>query len=370
MMVIRSLIPRVRSKNPYFIVPFLLLITVTTFLIFYQVFNTNYTKQHGHNDKNHIIGKCLLIIVGQTRAWELTYESLLKYVLNPYRCDLALSVGTLNENASNPMYQRAKYVFKHDFDQIGYEKALENYYYNLTNNNKQDFEHWKNRWIRFKKERKSEEFLGPLWNDKYYSVGSSGIGVINRWFTTLNILKHKLDQKYDVMVYTRSDFKYECKHYPFPFYKQNNQNNKTVWIPHGKDFGGLYDRYFISSPQQFIKINSVLKDMIISDVFYHRVNSRKYKQWKFNSEQMIRIMVEENDMELIRYPPSMYLVRSSDTFTRWSYGYYSAEENLRIKYLDERQRSATYCKPYVKGHVSLQSLMGRITMDSDGASLY
>ena len=59
--------------------------------------------------------RTLVIILGQTRAWEVTYESIKKNVLDALGADLCLCIGAeASYDKSNPFYQAAKYHFLYD----------------------------------------------------------------------------------------------------------------------------------------------------------------------------------------------------------------------------------------------------------------
>eukprot|EP01084_Bolivina_argentea_P124251 220178_1 len=220
------------------------------------------------------------------------------------------------------------------------------YYYNITNEKEFEYYKWRDKMIRLRNESHLFEFMGPLWQQFAKSVGSSGIGLINRYFTVTKILENKLDNIYDVMVYTRSDFKYICIHSPHPFIyyvHSKNINNSIAWVPQGNDWYGIYDRHLVAKPKLFIKINSVLQRMIIDDSFYDLMSKFKAPTTLLNSEQIIKIHVETSDIWIKRYPPSMFLVRANDTFTRWSNGNYDPKQGLYIKYFEEKYRAQFYC---------------------------
>eukprot|EP01083_Nonionella_stella_P063303 164492_1 len=288
---------------------------------------------------------CLVVISGSIRAWQLTYLSFFEHLLDAYHCDLALSIGnTPHINHSNPLYKRAKYIWMHNFDSIGYEAAIREYYYSLMDH--ESYDDWLHKYKELKREHAAEHFMGPLWSTSgVTSVGSSGIGIVNRYFTALNILKYNLTTQYKAMVYTRSDFKYTCNHSDIPFdYTQYESN--TVWIPFGIDYDGVYDRHFVSSPRAFVTINSLLRDMIMDETYFEELqqlnDSVKWLSF-LNSEQMLKLHMDRNDIGIKRYPRSMFLVRGNDTTTRWREGFYSDIEQVYIKYIPEYRHVLRYC---------------------------
>eukprot|EP01083_Nonionella_stella_P038554 104873_1 len=322
----------------------ILIFTVTSIVIGF-----NYQFRHTHLQNFIQSGSeesapcpCLVIIWGLTRGWQATYQSQFDHLLDRYQCDLALSVGTKGENTSNPFYQRAKYIWIHNFDDIGYEKGIEEYYYEQTPNN-ESYTKWLSKYLQFKNDTHVTQFMGPLWSTQgMESRGTSGIGIVTRYFTALNVLKHNLTSKYKAIAYTRCDFKYMCDHDWEPFeYVANHSDERVVWIPNGRGWGGIYDRHFVSTPHMFITINSLLQDMILDEQLLNELRSKR-KNW--NSEELMMLQINRNRISINRYDPSMYLVRENTTPTGWSHGTrYDAKEGIWIKYETEYANAFKYC---------------------------
>eukprot|EP01083_Nonionella_stella_P013689 38517_1 len=342
---------------------------------------------------------CLVIIWGLTRAWQLTYQSVSEHLLDPFQCDLALSVGNTDENTTNPFYQRAKFIWTHDFDEIGYETAIQRYYLDLIPDNN-SYTKWFNKYMQMKYDNNLTQLMGPLWTAKgIASRGSSGIGIVTRYFTALNLLKHNLVDTYELLVYTRSDFKYMCRHHWKPFMDKND----ILWVPNGMDYKGIYDRHFVASPRTFIKVNSLLRRMILDEQYFEMMNAsnmtnrnrngpkrrlsskkrqktvryirkrrvRRKKRHKkvtrppkrcktnvkrWNSEQMLALHIQTSNITIKRYEPSMYLVRDNATWTRWQTGVFNAKDRVYVKYENEYANTLKYCvnQSYVYSKVYLR----------------
>lgn len=59
--------------------------------------------------------RTLVIVLGETRAWEKTYENFNENVLRPTGADLCVCIGVKNDyNCDNPYYKNAKYRFVYD----------------------------------------------------------------------------------------------------------------------------------------------------------------------------------------------------------------------------------------------------------------
>ena len=55
--------------------------------------------------------KTLVILIGNARGGEETWQSMYKYLLDPFSADLALLFGKTN-NKSSSLYKKAKYLWE------------------------------------------------------------------------------------------------------------------------------------------------------------------------------------------------------------------------------------------------------------------
>ncbi len=79
--------------------------------------------------------RTLVIILGETRAHELTFENIKKNLLDVLDADLCLCIGAKHDyDYSNPFYKNAKYKFIHD-ESIDYEDAYD-YAFNIISSKK------------------------------------------------------------------------------------------------------------------------------------------------------------------------------------------------------------------------------------------
>ena len=85
------------------------------------------------------MSKTLVIILSETRASELTFDSFKKNVLDELNADLCLCIGVKPDyDYNNPFYQTAKYKFVYD-EPDDYGDAFE-YAYNTISQNKPKYE--------------------------------------------------------------------------------------------------------------------------------------------------------------------------------------------------------------------------------------
>eukprot|EP01084_Bolivina_argentea_P133941 236354_1 len=165
--------------------------------------------------------KCLIILLGQIRAFELTYTSFQKYMLNVTHCDYALYIGTFMENTSdyNPFYKNAKYIwiwnetqfslspsrniFK-SFDHL-MDLTISEKFTQLTENEKTEMKKvWTNGLLKLLRIRSN--WIGPL----AHQPGSGGVLIILRQLLYFKLKELKLLDEYKYFILTRSDYKYRC----------------------------------------------------------------------------------------------------------------------------------------------------------------
>jgi hypothetical protein len=160
--------------------------------------------------------KTLVILLGNPRGGEKTWNSMYENLLEPYDADLAICFG-YNENKKESLYTKSKYVW----EVPEYDEWADYYVENFGNGGI-----WK----------KVFALAGDNgFSGLYGSKGSSAITFALRdW-----ILKNKGDVllNYDRIIITRSDYFYYKKH---PLL-----DNNYFWIPFGEGYGGITDRHHI-----------------------------------------------------------------------------------------------------------------------------
>ena len=265
---------------------------------------------------------CLVIILGQTRAHELTFDKFKTNVLDVLNADLALAVGG-DDGLNDPFVKMAKYVWMYP-EPANYESAFEfvrNYYASEA-----DF--------------RIAYSLGGIWLGPLNSRGSGAINMFYRWFALYNMELHNVLSKYSRYLITRSDQLF-LAHHP----DLSRLDPKFIWVPWGEDYGGLCDRYMLVSSKHIVPALDVIVPVVTNpeglvknlSVLVPTPTMRLlHNDWP-NSEQHLRYHLASHGLwKLVkRFPRPMITVRDANTSTRGSKGKYSDRLKMFVKYPKE-----------------------------------
>ncbi len=285
--------------------------------------------------------KTLVIILSETRAFELTFNNFKENVIDILDADLALCIGVKQDyNYENPFYKLAKYHFLYD-EPDDYSTSFD-YAYNKIINNNLDYEIYNNSehkriyWRQFLKIK--DQFLGGIKDDIDQHPGSAGILIFFRWFLLKNLINNNLINIYDRFIITRSDFIYQLPH---P--KMSILDEKYIWIPNSEYYGGYTDRHVILSKNNIELYLNILNNMVLqSNKYFNGMNNYNITNW--NLEKLIKFHLEQNNISNLvkHFPYISYAVRNIDGTTRWSKGTFSDELGYYIKYSKEYDISSQY----------------------------
>lgn len=273
----------------------------------------------------------LVVVLCETRCFELTGELFMKNMLNVVHGDLCLCVRE-EETTDNIFYRNAKYIFTEKEERYFDDK------FNLVKEKEKSIEDWKelvnygNMW------------LGGLNTDKQH--GSSAILYYYRWVLLNKLKENNLIDKYDWFIVTRSDFMWEIQHPLIEFLDDNK-----IYIPYGEDYGGYTDRHIIVPRKYLIQTLDLITPIInepktiIKEVFNNKFDGNNL----FNTEQYIKYILQKRGIEkhIKVFPYVMYCVRKSRGTTRWNLGQWNNERGFYIKYIYE-YASFKYFKNYIK----------------------
>ncbi len=296
------------------------------------------------------MSKTLVIILGETRAHELTFNNFKKNVIDVLNADLCLCIGIKdNYDYNNPFYKLSKYNFLYN-EPEDYGDAFD-YAYNIISKDRPKYETFKNEdgkniskkplhWRNFLKIK--NQFLGGIIDKKNQHPGSAAILIFFRWFLLKNLIDNNLintksKKKYDRFIITRSDFIYELPH---P--KLNYMDEKNIWIPDAEYYGGYTDRHVILSHDNIESYLNILNNVVLkSNEYYMKMKIKE----NWNLEQLIKFNLQENNVLFIvkQFPYIMYSVRNINGTTRWQKGNFSKKLGYYIKYENE-YKSALYFK--------------------------
>jgi hypothetical protein len=133
----------------------------------------------------------LVVILCETRAWEITSDEFFRNVIDPLNADLALCVGDSEREADNPFYECAKYTWKFP-EPIDWGDAYES----ATGNR-----NWEALLTLH------EQFFGGIKHAKSQNLGSGAIIMFFRYLLGARLAEEGLLESYDWLIVTRSDFR-------------------------------------------------------------------------------------------------------------------------------------------------------------------
>eukprot|EP01083_Nonionella_stella_P035568 97043_1 len=325
------------SHRQLILILFIFLSAIVYFCIGYL---TNWSEHELYDDTVPILDEhelydadCLIIILGQTRAYQLTYHSFEKYLLIPSKCHLALCVGTQSEHSlNNPFYQSASYVWTwNETQHQSYEEAFEYLFFELNKAHphlKLHEDEWKQLY------QIPGHFLAPITNEK----GSGAIQIFFRQFLYLKIKELGLINKYKYLMYTRSDYKYLCE-FPFNTLTQNRSITDKIWIAAGGHWSGVSDRNLLTSNKLFMHTLDIALDLFLNTTLWLAPTSMD------NIEQALKFHFENKHIydQIEYYQHVMYEVRGNNDWTRWSKGTWDKNDQLFVKYPPNYQQAMRYC---------------------------
>ena len=146
--------------------------------------------------------KVLVVVLAETRAHEHTFQAFRENVLDLFSADLCLCVAESEfEDANNPFYQHAKYVWtcpeREDwgeaFDEAQLERGIEAPWRKLL--------------------AVGDQWLGGVKGHDQHP-GSAAILLYFRWFLRQCLLETDVIHEYDRFIITRSDFMHRIPHVP------------------------------------------------------------------------------------------------------------------------------------------------------------
>ena len=268
--------------------------------------------------------KTLVIILGETRNNELTFDNFKKNVIDELNADLCLCIGIKDDyDYYNPFYKLAKYKFLYNNDD--YSGAFDYAYNNIINENKienlnEKPLHWreffiiKHQFIRAcnyvynlfinDKPLHWKEFLKINNNDNDSGV----IQIYIRWLLLKNLKEFNLINKYDRFIITTNDYIYQLPH---PKIEKMSINN--IWILNDEYSLGYTDKHVILSKTNIIPYLNILNNIILnSNEYFYEM---KYK-YDWNIEQLIKFHLEKNNVNYLikEFHCIMYSSKNNNEF--------------------------------------------------------
>lgn len=281
---------------------------------------------HLHNTKPQKKDRTLVILFGEFRGNDISWQNMVDNLIKPYNADLALCIGRKDESLPqfNPLTSIAKYDWSFKEPKKWYDYVEK--FFDETSETE----------IRWWKENIRYGLKG----------GGSTRGIIPIIFQHY-IYHNHIDtiRQYDRIILTRPDM-YFVRPYPI-------LSNDHVWIPNGDDSGGLYDRLIIFPPKYAKEcltlldfMNTESMNVIMKGMYKNNNRSMSYIRGgqpimigNFNSEIYHRIFYEWNKIlyKVRRSPLLNFLIAVEEDTTKSPQGLGSRKfkDGLIIRYTDE-----------------------------------
>jgi len=310
--------------------------------------------------KNHLVyymPKTLVIILAETREYELTFDNFKQNVIDTLNADLCLCIGVKpNYNYNNPFYKLAKYKFSYD-EPNDFGNAFDYAYDILSKENREPNPlHWRE-FLKI-----PDQFMGGIKDSKNQHPGSAGILVFFRWFLLKNLIEHDLINKYDRFIITRSDFIYNLPHPKVELMDEN-----SIWVPNSEHYGGYTDRHVVLSKNNIEKYLNILNNFVLrSNEYFSKMKKTVFRDtvYQWNLERLIKFNLEQNNVlsPVKEFPYIMYSIRNINGTSRWQMGTYSDKLGYYIKYQNEYIKSCYYKNKFEKSFLTIDEFYKQETM--------
>jgi hypothetical protein len=268
--------------------------------------------------------RTLVVILGQTRAWELTVDSFISNVLDELGADLALCGGDRDERG-NPFYERAKFVWQtpepDDWAEV-YDRTVGD-----------------SSWRVLLSGTPSENLFGGIKDTEKPQVGMGALQMYIRRFLRESLERAGITEAYDWLVVTRSDFLW-----PLPHPDLRYLSKRRIYVLDGEHYGGVSDRHVIV-PRRHVKRFLRVPDPVFTDPerLRRQLDRRSAAQdWPFlNPERFLAARLKDLGLwRRVRFLPYVpFLVRPPGGPTAWSVGEFDEERGYYVKYPTELERS-------------------------------
>jgi hypothetical protein len=265
--------------------------------------------------------RVLVAVVAETRAWEITAESFFSNVIEPLDADLALCVGDHEE--PNPLYERAKYVWRaeepEDWGELYERKAGGPGWRALS--------------------EPGGQLLGGIDDPEIEGGGSGAIVLFFRQFLAESIQGQRIADEYDWLVVTRSDLLW-----PVPHPSTRYLSSRHIYALDGEGYGGVEDRHLVV-PRRFVERFLEVPGPAFSDPEELKRDLDRVgelPQWQMlNHERLVAARLRDLGLwRQVRFLPYVpYSVRPPGGQSRWTEGVLDEERGFYVKYPTELERS-------------------------------
>ena len=262
------------------------------------------------------MSKVLVVALGQMRGSSITLGNFKRYLISELDADLAIcTTSDDNFDIANPFYQAAKYRwisphyddFADAFDKAAQVAGSES--------------NW----------RSSLRAKGN-WCGGIKESGRSGMGsvpIFLRWFLWKNIEAIGLNDYYEHLIVTRTDFMFLSPH---PTVEQLGRDK--ICIPNGEDYTGLNDRHIVIPMEKAESVLDIFTNINTNPDAFADILS---KSEHCNIEAVIKVQLFMQKIlgDVTRFPYIMYLARSDNDPTSFSQDILHHELGHYVKYQTE-----------------------------------
>ena len=278
--------------------------------------------------------KCLIIILGQTRAHEKTFQNIKYNLIDRLKADVCICIGEEKSAPPSPFHNIAKYNFTitepddwgKNFDYM-YEQIVSKY------PNKTNIRPWRDLF------KIHNQWLGGI-PDEHQQPGSAGILIFFRWFLMERIKEHKLTKLYDRFIITRSDYIYTLPHPSLEYL-----DKEYIWIPHGEQYGGYTDRHVVISNKDIFSYLNIFETIILDNNLQDIMKTNQ----GWNLEAIIELnFLYHNVIDRIKsFPYIMYTIKIRKEDSSWNKTTGHLHNGVYIKYISEFESAVYYLNEYL-----------------------
>jgi hypothetical protein len=231
----------------------------------------------------------LIVVLGETRAHELTFALFKKNLMDRLGADLALCVGDNARETHNVFYDHAKYVWKY-----------------------KDPEDWGDAYREFAPGKNvqallelPDQWFGGIRHPTLQQEGIGSLLIVFREFLRRKLEEEGLYDKYDWFVLTRSDFIWPVLHPGVELFSPDH-----LYLPDGERYRGYTDRHAMVPRKHFRRFMEVARATFDEpEELARRMKAKSAINW--NTESFVKFRLDELGLTPhVRFMPyMMYTVK-------------------------------------------------------------
>ncbi len=233
--------------------------------------------------------RTLIVVLGETRAHELTFTLFKKNLMDRLNADLALCVGDNPRETPNPFYDHARYVWKYkdpaDWADSYKELAPGKNVYALLD--------------------LPDQWFGGIRHPTLQQAGVGALLIVFREFLRRRLEAEGLYDKYDWFVLTRSDFIWPVMHPGLDLFSPEH-----IYLPDGERYRGYTDRHALVPRKHFRRFMEVARATFDEpEELARRMKAVSPDNW--NTESFVKFRLGELGLGAsVRFMPyMMYTVK-------------------------------------------------------------